>query len=166
MKINIPFYSVALHPLLFTNQPTRSTPETMEWDIPENKPVVVVKKQVPPPPPPLPHSSATKKISYEDILCKMGMFVFDGKLHLLDHPEDVHKLLDSSSSSSNADALTPPHPQPQLQHQLRSQAYPPPPPHPRPRQPKTWHEYRAMLQEEVAQRNRIRQIKSKRMLWG
>ena len=115
------------------------------------------------------------KISYEDILSKMGMFVSDGKLHLVDRntltPEKQKELMDYQR---NKQYQSPPNDQPinqnipqnqnqnsyiynklfkdQIQHQ------------PTVRKPKTIQEYKRMLVEDYLIREKNKQIKSTKLV--
>lgn len=98
------------------------------------------------------------KISYEDILSKMGMFVSDGKLHLVDRnssqPQKQQEL--NSSDTANIpqnnyiynkffkDELQP------QQHSLR--------------QPRTLEEYKRMVVEDYIKRQHIKQMKSTKLI--
>jgi hypothetical protein len=121
----------------------------------------------------------TPKISYEDILSKMGMFVSNGKLHLLDKntltPEKQKELLDSQKKI-----------QPQQTHYQQQTQYQPTTndipnqnnsyiynklfkdkfqqPENTVRRPRTLQEYKRMLIEDHLKRERIRQIKSTKLI--
>jgi len=114
------------------------------------------------------------KISYEDILSKMGMFVSDGKLHLVDRntlsPEKQKELMDYQRNKQYQEPSTPsaPHannqniPQnsyiynklfkDQIQHQSTV------------RKPKTIQEYKRMLVEDYLIREKNKQIKSTKLI--
>ena len=122
----------------------------------------------------------TPKISYEDILSKMGMFVSDGKLHLVDRnsltPEKHKELLDYQRNKQyqtqppNNHNVQPPNThfvQPldnqnsyiynklfkdQIQPQITV------------RKPKTIQEYKRMLVEDYLMRERNKQIKSTKLI--
>jgi len=114
----------------------------------------------------------TPKISYEDILSKMGMFVSNGKLHLLDKntltPEKQKELLDSQKKI-----------QPQTHYQTTTDDIPNQnnsyiynklfkdkfqQPENTVRRPRTLQEYKRMLIEDHLKRERIRQIKSTKLI--
>jgi hypothetical protein len=109
-----------------------------------------------------PQTPPTKPtISYEDILNNMGMFVSDGKLHLIDRQQALKT-----------------QPQPQTQEPLNTQ--PPPQPQnsyiynkyfkeemqtqPNIRKPRTMEEYKQMLVNDYIQRQKIKQMKSTKLI--
>ena len=112
------------------------------------------------------------KISYEDILSKMGMFVSDGKLHLVDRntltPEKQKELMnykqyqEPPTLSTNQPPINQNIPQnsyiynklfkDQIQHQ------------PTVRKPKTIQEYKRMLVEDYLIREKNKQIKSTKLI--
>lgn len=117
------------------------------------------------------------KISYEDILSKMGMFVSNGKLHLIDRntltPEKHKELIDSYRNKQNQ--------VPQSQYQekefindtqnipqnsyiynklFKDQIQP----QNVVRKPRTLQEYKMMLIEDHLKRERIKQIKTTRLI--
>ena len=113
------------------------------------------------------------KISYEDILSKMGMFVSDGKLHLVDRntltPEKQKELMDYQRNPQYQEPLNQPINQnayptnqnsyiynklfkDQIQHQ------------PTVRKPKTIQEYKRMLVEDYLIREKNKQIKSTKLV--
>uniref|UniRef100_A0A6C0KNL8 Uncharacterized protein n=1 Tax=viral metagenome TaxID=1070528 RepID=A0A6C0KNL8_9ZZZZ len=104
--------------------------------------------------------STEPKISYDDILNKMGMFVLDGKLHLKDNQHSKNNNLQNSNLQNNnlqnsnlqnsyiynkyfKDET-------QQQEQIRK--------------PRTLMEYRIMLIKDMIQKKRINEIKSKKLL--
>jgi hypothetical protein len=109
------------------------------------------------------------QISYEDILSKMNMYVSDGKLHLMDS---------RTMESQKAQA------QPQTQTQAQAQPTPRPDyvgneqqsyiynkyfknefkEEPTVRRPKTLAEYKQMLLADYIQRERVKQIKSRKII--
>jgi len=128
----------------------------------------------------------TPKISYEDILSKMGMFVSNGKLHLVDRntltPEKHREIIDSQKIK-----------QERIQYQGQSQYQGQPQyeeketinntqnipqnsyiynklfkdqiqPQNVVRKPRTLQEYKMMLIEDHLKRERIKQIKSTRLI--
>jgi len=122
--------------------------------------------------------SQTPKISYEDILSKMGMYVSNGKLHLIDRNsltlEKRKELLDSQKRK-----------QQQNQNQNQNQQQEPInnihnvqqnsyiynklfkdqiQPEVTVRKPKTLQEYKIMLIEDYIKRERAKQIKSRRLM--
>ena len=96
------------------------------------------------------------KISYEDILSKMGMFVSDGKLHLVDrnsvsfqeeqNQEQVINQIPQNSYIHNKYFKNDLQPQNTIAR------------------PKTPQEYKKMIIENYIERLRIKQIKSKKLL--
>jgi hypothetical protein len=112
-------------------------------------------------------SPQNPKISYEDILSKMGMFVSNGKLHLLDRntltPEQHREILytDKKENQSHTDD-TQNIPQNSyiynklFKDQIQPQNIV--------RKPRTLEEYKQMLVEDYLKRERIRQIKSTRLI--
>ena len=126
-------------------------------EIPEN--TISIKKKVP--------QSILKKsiknvdkpkISYEDILSKMGMFVSDGKLHLVDKnsvsfknqheniPQNKNQVIPQNSYIHNK----------YFKNELQPQNTIAP--------PKTLQEYKKRVIENYIERLRINQIKSKKLL--
>lgn len=124
-------------------------------EIPENNPPVKVIKMVHFEDDQQPQSIKKKQqISYDDILSKMGMFVKDGQLHLADtnvrttdsRTTDSHNIQNSyiynkhfksEFKQDNADTI---------------------------RRPKTMAEYKRMLIMDHIQRERIKQIKSRKIM--
>ena len=96
------------------------------------------------------------KISYEDILSKMGMFVSDGKLHLVDrnsvsfqeeqNQEQVINQIPQNSYIHNKYFKNDLQPQNTITR------------------PKTAQEYKKMIIENYIERLRIKQIKSRKLL--
>jgi hypothetical protein len=130
--------------------------------------------------------SQTPKISYEDILSKMGMYVSNGKLHLIDRNsltlEKRKELLDSQKRKQQQNQK-----QNQKQNQNQNQNQQQEPinnihnvqqnsyiynklfkdqiqPEVTVRKPKTLQEYKIMLIEDYVKRERIKQIKSRRLM--
>jgi len=114
-------------------------------------------------------SPQSPKISYEDILSKMGMFVSNGKLHLLDRnaltPEQYKNLLDDNNKKTENQSHTDDRQNiPQnsyiynklFKDQIQPQNIV--------RKPKTLEEYKRMLVEDYLKRERIKQIKSTRLI--
>ena len=105
------------------------------------------------------------KISYEDILSKMGMFVSDGKLHLVDRNsvsfQDQEKEQDKTQVPKNQ---IPKNQIPQnsyihnkyFKNELQPQNTIAP--------PKTLQEYKKRVLENYIERLRIKQIKSRKLL--
>ena len=162
--------------------------DNMYDQIPENIPVKITKKdnrvhfaEKPSPPTSVTKSVVKKvtrpqvveqkpKMSYDDILSKMGMFVAEGQLHLLDNqPIKVQEQLQQQYSQQKYVE-----PQ-QQQHQQyfepiqnsyihnkyfsnENQA------EPQVRVPKTLQEYRNMLVHDILQRQKIKQMKSTKLV--
>ncbi len=113
------------------------------------------------------------KISYEDILSKMGMFVSDGKLHLIDRntlsPEKYKEL--SSEYKIKKQHQTPQSMEDAPNHNIPQNSYiynklfkDKIQPQNIVRKPKTLQEYKRMLIEDHLKRERIKQIKSTRLI--
>ena len=106
--------------------------------------------------------SQKPKVSYEDILSKMGMFVSDGKLHLVDKnsvsfknqnqkeniPQNKNQVIPQNSYIHNK----------YFKNELQTQNTIAPAP------PKTLQEYKKRVLENYIERLRIKQIKSKKLL--
>jgi hypothetical protein len=163
-------------------------------EIPENMPIKVIKKNVQFEAPMKPMHQVIPKeharmvrpnipnpkpqISYEDILSKMGMFVSDGKLHLLD---DVNHQQQQQIKQQIKQQLKPQIKQQQQQQQQQQHQQQPLQQNIPPnsyiynkyfkeehqdniRRPTTKNEYRKMLLEDILQKERIKQIKSRRLV--
>lgn len=108
-----------------------------------------------------PQNSLKKpKISYEDILSKMGMFVSDGKLHLVDRnsvsfQEQEKEKNISQNISQNIPQNSYIHNK-YFKNELQPQNTI--------ARPKTVQEYKKMILENYIERLRIKQIKSKKLL--
>lgn len=106
-----------------------------------------------------PHTPQQKPtISYEDILQKMGMFVSDGKLHLVDRTT-LNKLHTKET------------PKPQLPAQITPQNayiynkyFKEETKEPMLRRPRTLEEYKSLLVQDIIQRRRIKELKSTRLI--
>lgn len=124
----------------------------MHQTIPRENAVMKRPKQINPRP----------QISYEDILSKMGMFVADGKLHLLDDKKQKHEFKQQIQSHNQ------PHNQPQNYPQnsyiynkyFKDELQP----QDTIRKPRTKQEYTRMLLLDILQKQRINQIKSKKLI--
>lgn len=126
----------------------------------------IVRPQMPPQKP---------KISYEDILSKMGMLVSDGKLHLVDRntltPQKQQEIL-----SSQRQSLTPQYQQTQYkEEQINTNVSPNSYIYNKyfkddiqeqntVRKPRTLQEYKRMLLEDYIERERIKQMKSTKLI--
>lgn len=128
------------------------------------------------------------KISYEDILTKMGMFVSDGKLHLIDRntltPQKHQELLATQNQSRQLEnevriQQNRYHQQQQSQQQSQQQMESNIPQNSyiynkffkdnlqvqnTVRKPQTLEEYKRMLIEDYIQRQRIKQMKSTKLV--
>ena len=130
--------------------------EPLFEEIPEN--TISIKKKIP--------QSILKKnvnkpkISYEDILSKMGMFVSDGKLHLVDR-NSVSFKNDAEGTENKVITNIPQNSyihNKYFKNELQSQNAIAPAP------PKTLQEYKKRVLENYIERLRIKQIKSKKLL--
>ena len=124
----------------------------------------MVRPNVPPPKP---------KISYDDILNKMGMFVAEGKLHLLDGQGSKQHLNQSQSQSqekSPRQPLTNSHPfvneepNPQQNSYIYDKYFQNNNYQPEPQRPLTPLEYRDMLIQNIVQKHKIKQMKSTKLI--
>ena len=102
------------------------------------------------------------KISYDDILSKMGMYVVDGQLHLLNNPDKLNQVTTSYKTNS----VTKPVEQPIKQTGYIYNKYfnNEPTNVSNVRTPKTLLEYRNMLIQDIIQKNRIKQIKNTKLI--
>ncbi len=120
------------------------------------------------------------KISYDDILAKMGMFVADGELHLLDgKPQKQIQQIQQMASKSNTNTVK----QVQLPKTIPTvakQVSTVPSEQnsyifnkyfkneesntPSVRTPQTLHEYRDMLIHDIIQKEKVKQIKSTKLI--
>jgi hypothetical protein len=117
--------------------------------IKKNAPQSILKKNVNKP-----------KISYEDILSKMGMFVSDGKLHLVDK-NSVSFKNDAEGAENQVITNIPQNSyihNKYFKNELQAQNTIAPAP------PKTLQEYKKRVLENYIERLRINQIKSKKLL--
>ena len=90
----------------------------------------------------------TKQISYEDILSKMGMFVANGKLHLIDTNHiNQPKQLKPTTSNANIKQIAP-HPQLESSY-IHNKYFKDMLPTTTAKQPKTLAEYQQYLLEEI-----------------
>ena len=114
-------------------------------------------------PPTSQKTSQAPKISYEDILSKMGMFVSDGKLHLVDR-NSVSFQEQNQNIPQNKVVKNIPQNIPQnsyihnkyFKNELQPQNTIAP--------PKTLQEYKKRILENYIERLRVNQIKSKKLL--
>jgi hypothetical protein len=131
-------------------------------------PQSILKKNVKDVMPTSQQTSQSKKISYEDILSKMGMFVSDGKLHLVDRnsvsfqEQPQNKVVKNQNIPQNQVVKNQNIPQNSYIHnkyfknELKPQNTIAP--------PKTLQEYKKRVLENYIERLRIKQIKSKKLL--
>lgn len=151
--------------------------DNMYDQIPENKPIKIIKKDLPPPITP---KSAIKKVtrpqvpqqkpkvSYDDILSKMGMFVAEGQLHLLDNqPPEVQEQIRNQIKKPKAreEQWSVEQQAPQnsyiynkyFSNEIQNTGV-------GPRVPQNLQEYRDMLLQDFIQKQRIRQMKSTKLI--
>jgi hypothetical protein len=108
------------------------------------------------------------QISYEDILSKMNMYVSDGKLHLIDRGEA--RTMDEPKSQAQHQSQAQPMPrsdyvgneqQSYIYNKYFKNAFKE---EPTVRRPKTLAEYKQMLLADYIQRERVKQIKSRKIM--
>lgn len=99
------------------------------------------------------------QISYDDILLKMGMFVSEGKLHLIGNtsgsgPQEISKNVPQEISRNipQNSYIYNKYFKEQLQNDTNIQ------------RPKTKHEYKMMLLQQILQKQRIKQMKSTKLI--
>ena len=100
------------------------------------------------------------QISYEDIMAKMGMFVANGKLHLMDNnPQGYQQIKNIQQQQQQSNTNIP-------QNSYIYNKYFKEELHPQNeiRRPMTVHEYKRKVLENFMQRQRINQIKSRKLL--
>jgi len=147
--------------------------DNMYNQIPENRPIKVAKnvntrENVP-------TKSAIKKvvrprvpdqkpkISYDEILSKMGMFVADGQLHLLDEqsPQIKQQFKQQQQPIQNINPISTPQNSyiynKYFSNENQNADI-------GPRVPRSLQEYRNMLVQDILQKQRIRQIKSTKLV--
>jgi len=116
------------------------------------------------------HIQPKPKISYEDILSKMGMLISDGKLHLLDkntltsqqqytqqHNQQNSHFNEQSQNSYESNI-------PKNSYIYNKYFKNEIPKENNVIKPKSIHEYKMMLIDNYLQRNRIKQMKSKKLI--
>lgn len=101
-------------------------------------------------------------ISYEDILSKMGMFVHDGKLHLKENNSIIKKQVTEQANLPSF-TVSPDQNSYIYNKYFKSMINPV---EPEVRKPKTLAEYKHMLVMDRLKQERIRQIKSRKMVIG
>ena len=113
------------------------------------------------------------QVSYDDILSKMGMFVADGQLHLLDNqPLKVQEQIKQQISQSQNQGQSQGQNQGQNQGQGQQNSYiynkyfsnEMLSDEPLIRRPKTLLEYRDMLIQDLIQKQKVKQIKSTKLI--
>lgn len=103
------------------------------------------------------------KVSYDDILTKMGMFVADGKLHLLDEtPKLKQKYFEQNQSPIIQEKI----PNTENSYIYNKYFNNVNVQQDNIRRPQTIQEYRNMLVMDIIQKNKINQIKSKKMAFS
>ena len=120
----------------------------------------MVRPNVPPPKP---------KISYDDILNKMGMFVAEGKLHLLDGQGSKQPLNQNQEKSprqplTNSHSFVNEEPNPHQNSYIYNKYFQNNNYQPEPQRPLTPLEYRDMLIRNIIQKQKIKQMKSTKLV--
>ena len=100
------------------------------------------------------NKTTNKKISYEDILSKMNMFVSNGKLYL-DADKNIGNSTNQNHSNNNPNNNSYIYNKYFKNETIEEPII---------RKPKTLQEYKLMLLKDYLQRQRIRQIKSTKLL--
>ena len=130
--------------------------------IPRQIPRQVVSKQ--PVPRQLVKPVPRPTMSYDDILAKMGMYVDNGKLHLMNtqvtpHPhvkKEINQPQQQLSSALKSEMKNSYIYNKYFKHELKEE--------PQVRIPKTKEEYKQMLISRILERERIKRIKSKKLI--
>lgn len=109
------------------------------------------------------------QVSYDDILSKMGMFVADGQLHLLDNQpvkvqEQIKKQINNSHSQSIKDYGEPINANVQNSYIYNKYFSNEKTDENQVRVPKTLLEYRNMLIQDIIQKQKLKQIKSTKLI--
>jgi len=169
----------------FDQEPIQSSFE----DIPENKDVKikVVKKGVHFEEPVRPINQAIPRenaklvrpkmpnkkpqISYEDIMSKMGMFVADGKLQLMDNNPQVYQQIKNQQQQYQQQQYQQSQPQSQPQSNIPQNSYiynkyfkEEIKPENEVRRPMTAQEYKRMVLNNFMERQRVKEMKSRKLL--
>jgi hypothetical protein len=144
--------------------------DNMYDQIPENTPIKVVKKTNIT----VPTKSAIKKVvrpqvpeqkpkvSFDDILSKMGMFVSNGQLHLSDEaPKQPKQHQQQKQPIQNINPISTPHNSYIYNKYFSNENQNT---NTGPRVPKSLQEYRDMLVQDILQKQRIKQIKSTKLI--
>lgn len=112
------------------------------------------------------------KISYDDILNKLGMFVAEGKLHLLDGQQQVtnsklstnSKPVIQSQRKEQQSVIQEPNPNPNQNSYIFNKYFQNNNYQPQPQRPLTPLEYRDMLIQNIIQKHKIKQMKSTKLV--
>jgi hypothetical protein len=107
------------------------------------------------------------KISYEDILSKLGMLVSNGKLHLIDRntlTPQQQQILNSQSQQSQYQQSMDDTNIPQNSYIYNKYFKDDVKPQNNLRRPRSLHEYKMMLVDDYIQRHRIKQMKSTKLV--
>lgn len=164
-------------PIKVIKKSVKFTESIMNYDKPLHQQIPrasakMVRPQIPP---------QVQKISYEDILSKMGMFVSDGKLHLIDRnsmsQQKQKEILsiqqqfitnneqgENSGIPQNNSGIplnTPPPPNSYIYNKYFKDDITP---EHIIRKPRNLHEYRRMLLDDYIHRQRVKQIKSTKLI--
>ena len=113
------------------------------------------------------------KISYDDILNKMGMFVSDGKLHLVDNlnPDQLNQINQTKQLKQTKQTKQIIYKEEPVQTNIPQNSYiynkyfsNEKPEEPNIRVPRNVYEYRNMLIHDIIQKQKIRQMKSTKLI--
>lgn len=116
----------------------------------------MVRPNVPPPKP---------KVSYDDILNKLGMFVAEGKLHLLDgQGQQPNSKLLPKSQRQEAPVIQEPNPNPNQNSYIYNKYFQNNNHEAEPQRPLTPLEYRDMLIRNIIQKHKMKQMKSTKLI--
>ena len=116
----------------------------------------MVRPNVPPPKP---------KVSYDDILNKLGMFVAEGKLHLLDgQGQQPNSKLLTKSQRQETPVIQEPNPNPNQNSYIYNKYFQNNNHEAEPQRPLTPLEYRDMLIRNIIQKHKMKQIKSTKLV--
>ena len=100
------------------------------------------------------------QVSYDDILSNMGMYVKNGKLHTYSKNQ-VQNQVDNEDQVKNVKINPATHSY--IYNKYFKDEFKPE--ISKPRVPKNWMEYRKMIMQDILQRERIKKIKSKQILY-
>ena len=104
------------------------------------------------------------KISYDDILNKLGMFVAEGKLHLLDGQQQVTNSKPVIQSQRKEQQSVIQEPNPNQNSYIYNKYFQNNNYQPQPQRPLTPLEYRDMLIQNIIQKHKIKQMKSTKLV--